>query len=646
MIVDKELIAKAKKKLGNRTAEVGVSFLGINNWDEKNLKGCCPYHNENTPSFIYNPKTYQFHCFGCNKTVDIVDVFMSKGNTFIQAVEKLFDLTGTEYAFSEKNIKLTSYNYPKEVPVNDKKSVYDYWSKRGISKATLDYCDVREDNNGNTVFNYYNTNDVLTMVKYRPSRKIDKSKGDIKCWCQKGADTKPLLFNMNRINISSPLLLTEGEADTLAAIESGFINAVSVPLGSGNLHWIEENWEWLEQFDNIIVCSDNDEAGLKMRKEVIYRLGGWRCKCVNIPTYKKIDNKKVRIKDLNEVLYYFGKEKVLDLILNAVDTPIESVSDYSDITNVDLDQIDGILTGFNSLDKSLMKLFNGTFNIVTGINGSGKSSFLSQLICQSLEQNKNVWMYSGELPNFQTKNWINYILAGQRNVKQKNYNNTPFWKVTDEAQRKMNAYYRGKLFIYNDGYSHKVDDLINSAVETIRKFGAKLIVVDNLTSVNLGCNENNKYQKQEEFVNRLIDMAKNYNVVVILVVHPHKIEAMRRLTKMDVQGISAIVDLAHRIISLYRVQPSDKQGIPKKNGGGWYKEPIKHDVLIDILKDRMLGFEGSSVGMYYDRPSRRFFADDVDLDYKYSWDKNEYKDGLPFYPPQLLKAEEEREVFG
>ena len=52
---------------------------------------------------------------------------------------------------------------------------------------------------------------------------------------------------------------------------------------------------------------------------------------------------------------------------------------------------------------------------------------------------------------------------------------------------------------------------------------------------------------------------------------------------MDVQGISAIIDLAHRIISLYRVSERDKQGEPKMNGSGWRVKPIKEDVLIDNL---------------------------------------------------------------
>ena len=112
-----------------------------------------------------------------------------------------------------------------------------------ISPHTIDYADVRQDGEGNAVFNYYDTNDVLTMVKYRPSRKVKK--GENKCWCQKGADTTPLLFNMNRINTTVPLLICEGEPDCLSAIEAGFTNAVSVPLGSTNFHWIEENWDFL-----------------------------------------------------------------------------------------------------------------------------------------------------------------------------------------------------------------------------------------------------------------------------------------------------------------------------------------------------------------------------------------------------------------
>lgn len=646
MFVEKEKIQKAKEKLGDKNAEMIAEMLDLKQYDPKNKKSLCPWHHEDTPSFIYNPKRQAFKCFGCGRNTDILDAYMATGKTYIESVQALFTETGTPFSFGEVGVKTkSSYRYPKLEPLNDKKHVYAYLEKRHISPKTIDYADVREDAAGNIVFNYYDTNDVLCLVKYRPSHRVDKASGEIKCWCQKDADTTPLLFNMNRVNINEPLLICEGEIDCLAAIESGYSNAVSVPFGANNYGYIEECFDWLEQFDNIIICADNDEAGSKMQKECVYRLGSWRTKFIDIPPiHTKPDGTQVRMKDLNEVLYYEGARAVMDLIANAKDSPVDSVTDFADITNIDLDAIDGIMTGITTLDKRLMKLFYGSFNIFTGVNGSGKSSFLSSIVCNAIDNGQNAFLYSGELPNFQSKNWINYILAGQRNLEQYDYNGNVYWRVKHDIQDKINDYYRGKLFIYKDGKDHSVNSLLKAMEDTTRKYGVKLHIIDNLTSVNLECDEQSKYQKQAEFVVKLIDFAKKYNVVVAMVVHPHKIETMRRLTKMDIQGISALIDLAHRIISLYRVTDADKKGVPKQNGKGWFKEPIKYDVLCDVLKDRMLGYEGSTVGLYYDRPSRRFFENELDLDRQYHWDKSEYSGMLPFPPPQLY--EEDEEVFG
>lgn len=608
MQIDRDAIMQAKEKLGDDNARIIVEELGISDYDERDMKCCCPFHQEDHASFIYNKKAFNFRCFGaCSRSYDILDVLMYKGMTYAQACRKLFELAGMPYSFGELGVKTRrQYQYPKEVVCDDKSKVYEYFKKRKISPQTIDYADVRQDGEGNAVFNYYDTNDVLTMVKYRPSRKIKK--GENKCWCQKGADTTPLLFNMNRINTTVPLLICEGEPDCLSAIEAGFTNTVSVPLGSTNFHWIEENWDFLEQFDSIIICSDNDEAGLKMQKECIYRLGSWRTKVVEVPQLyvDTATNQRYSVNDLNEVLYYFGKEKVMEIILDAKDSPVPGVVDFADIEDIDLDALDGIPTGLPNLDRYLMKLFYGTLNIVTGINGSGKSSFLNQVICQCLDRGENAYLFSGELPNFQAKNWLNFIFAGQRNVKECQYNDSTFYKVTPEAKKAISEFYRGRLYIRQDGESNKAADLLKSMEDSVRKYGTKLLILDNLTAINLESNDSNKYDKQADFIMDLIAFAVKFNVVVILVVHPHKIDMMRRLSKMDVQGISAIIDLAHRIISLYRVQESDRQGVPKLNGNGWKVKPIKADVIFDILKDRLTGYESRSIETFYDRPSKRF----------------------------------------
>ena len=76
MLIEQKDIEKAKSKLGDDNAFIMAELLELNDFDDKNLKACCPYHNEDTASFIYNKKNYSFHCFGCNKTVDIIDILI------------------------------------------------------------------------------------------------------------------------------------------------------------------------------------------------------------------------------------------------------------------------------------------------------------------------------------------------------------------------------------------------------------------------------------------------------------------------------------------------------------------------------------------------------------------------------------------
>lgn len=572
---------------------------------------------------------------------------MLKGLTYVQAVQKLFDLAGIKFSFGEHNVKTKrAYRYPPDIVNENKDKVYKYLELRKISKETVDYARVDQDNDGNVVFKYYDLNDVLTMVKIRPSHKV--TKGNAKTWClkdEKGIpyDTVPLLFNMNRINVGQPLLICSGEIDSLSAIEAGFHNAVSIPLGDGNTHWIEENWDWLEEFNDIIICADNDESGRKFQKDIVYRLGSWRCKIVNVPEiYTSEEGKETNVKDLNEVLFWFGKEKVLEIILNARDTPVDSVVDFSDIKEIDLDQIDGIYTGIEQFDAEMMRLFYGTFNIVTGINGAGKSSFLSQIACQCLDQGRDVWLYSKELPNYMSKNWINYILAGNRNInKYQTSKGSVYYKVKPDVKEKIDEFYKKRLYIYKDEWPNYVDDIKQSMEDCARKFGSKLFIIDNLKMINFKCSDNEKWSKQAEFINDMIAFAQKFYVTVILVIHPKKIEAMRRLSKLDVGGLGDLVDLAHRLISLYRVMPKDKQGVKKQRGAGYVVPPIRYDVLCDILKDRLRGRENLSIGLYYDVPSRRFFTNSSEYEYNYAWDQTQYNDHLE-YPIK----DSECEVFG
>lgn len=626
MLIEKTDIEKAKDKLGDNNAFLMAELLELENFDDKNLKACCPYHNEDTASFIYNKKNKTFHCFGCNKTVDIIDVLMEKGNTFLEAAKYLFEKAGIEYSFGEKDVRTRhNYRYPHEEPINEKEHVVDYWGRRGISKNVIDYLDIREDSHGNGVFNFYDTNDVLTMVKYRPARTVEKHSGQPKTWCQKDADTSALLFNMNRVNTSKPLLITEGETDCASAIEAGYINTVSVPLGAGNLHWIEENWDWLNNFDSIIIWSDNDDPGIKMRKECIYRLGTWRTKYISTPEFfEKENGKRVPLKDINDCLQVGGREFVMNLISEAKDVPVKSVVDYSEIEELDISQMDGVKTGIKPLDDELLKIFYGTLTVLSGRPGSGKTSIIDQTIARTIDDGSPVFLFSKEMPERMSANWFNTIIAGRRNmIERTSRDNRKYYIVPQTVQKKMQAHYNKKLFIYRDDEPNDVDSVLKSAEECVRKFGCKLIVLDNLMMIDLNCSESDKNTAQTNLINALIKFAAKFNVAVVLIAHPRKTQDTNSDIEMyDISGTSNIINLAMRSIGLRRVSKKEKND-PKSK---WHN----YDVVLTVIKDRLLGKADFQMGLWYDLTSRRFYTDYDEYDAKFAWDDNVYTDRLPY----------------
>lgn len=613
--------------------DIMMDALNIEDYDTVNKKCCCPFHSEDTPSFIYNPKTGSAHCFGsCGRNYDLIDIYLSQGLTYIESVQKLFELSDTPYAFGEHGIKTrTQYNYPHEVICDNKDRVYKYLKSRKISDKTADYLDIRQDENGNCVFNYYDLNDTLTMVKYRPSHKVAKS--EPKNWCQPGADTLPLLYNMNRINTQQPLLICSGELDCAAAIEAGWLNAVSIPLGDQNTRWVDENFDWLEEFSEIIICPDNDDSGQKYCKNIVPRLGSWRCKIAQVPD---------GCKDINEALFRLGSDKVLDFIVHAVDTPVPSVIDFAEISERDISDMDGVKTGVTKLDADIGSLFFGSFNIMSGYPGAGKTSALYGMVCNAIDSGINTFVYSRELPEWMSKNWILHMLSGIRNHEKKDKaDGSSYYKVTTDAIKKINQFYKGRLFFYRDDYPNDVESLFDSMTSSVRKYGSKLVLIDNLMTVDLGGTDENKYERQTQFINRLIEFATKYQVAVVLVCHPNKqSDTTQSVGMYQISGSSNLINLAHRAFGLRRITKREKDGYVE---GRTEFPPNPYDVTLNIIKDRFGGKTQCEYNMFYDEISRRFYANQDEYDKRFSWDTKTYTTKIV---SQKLEDVNDDEVFG
>ena len=618
MLIPKEKIDKAKELYGDRAMTDIVTYFGLEGSYNETSKSCsCPWHKDKTPSFIWNPKNNSAHCFSCGRNYGIIDLYLAQGMSYLEAVEKLFKQVDIEYNFSNKDIQDFSYRYPKREH-SDRANVEKYLGLRGISTKTLDYADVQSDIYGNVAFHYYNSNDILMTVKYRLGRKFNKEKDHNKCWSQKDSDFAPLLFNMNRIDPAKPLLVVEGEIDCLSVIEAGYSNVVSIPNGCANSQWIQYNWEWLEQFDKIILWFDSDEAGIKARNDILYRLGTWRTYYIEINSEDTTPN-GARIKDANEVLYFKGKDRVLQYINKPLEIPVENVSDLSKAEDFDIEHAEGLYTGIKELDDQIYKLTFGTLNIITGKSGEGKSVFVNQVaICQAVQQGYDVFVFSGELPAPILRNWVETNMIGREHITMKDGH----VRVFNPEQRKlMQNWYAGKVLVYDDDYNTTATALLNKMEELARKCGTKVFLIDNLMMIDLECNEEGRLQAEKEFVNKLIFFAKKYNVLVFLVAHPRKTGEIR-VTKEDIAGSGNIVNLAHMVFSVHRYTAKEKEG--ETNTRNQYikgKEPIPEDSCVEVLKNRITGIL-PLVKLYFDYPSYRFYKKPSELWFRYGWNKD------------------------
>lgn len=630
MLEVKELIRKAKEALGDENAFIIADILELEDFDDKELKARCPYHREDTASFIYNRKNYTMHCFGCSRTVDAIDVLMEAGQTFIDATKWLCYKAGIEFTCPEQHVKtLPRYKYPvEESRNNDMTKVYEYLNSRGISKSTVDYLDIRADFQGNIAFHTYDQFDTLTVVNYRKSYKTKENK----CWFQKDADVADILWNMNRVNTTKPLVITEGQIDCASVIEAGYLNCVSILKGCQGMGWIENCWDWLQQFDSIIVFSDGDVPGIKMRNEVINRLGAMKCKYVELP--KELEFKDtgtvVPVKDANEILQAKGKEYLLELINTAKDMPITSVAKLSEIKELNPTEMDGFEVGIKQLDDELMKIFTGGVTLLTGLPSAGKTTFLNQVVLRAMDSGYKTFLFSRELLNGMSKGWFAQVAAGRRNMSPiKLGNGKDFYVVNEDAKKQITSHYDDMFFIYKDEEENSEDKLFESMELCATKKGIRLFIIDNLLTVSLNSDGTDNNKAQTDFMNRLIRFSMQYDVVVLTVAHPRKLQSGVDIGLFDISGSQNIVNLATRTISLKRVSESIKADVKSKYYG--------YDVIISVIKDRIFG-STKEIPVYYDKICRRFFSNYEEFDWIYGWDKKTYFGRLN-YPV------EQKEVF-
>lgn len=492
-------------------------------------------------------------------------------------------------------------------------TILAYFAARKISAETIQAFKIQADSQGNIVFPFYRDGQ-LVYAKFRRPRKPKEK--EPKEWQAKGAC--PILFGMDMCVYSQPLVITEGQLDAMSLYEAGITNVVSVPNGCDNLDWVETCWDWLERFRTIILFGDNDDPGRRMVQSVVRRLDEARCMIVD--EYPMRPDGTTGCKDANEIIYFHGKDALLEAFHSAKPIPIKGIINLADVVPYDPVTVPRIRTMIPSLDEALGGLIEGGLTVFTGKPSKGKSTLAGLLLLNAIEQGYSVCAYSGELTKERFQEWTNLQLAGSEYiglrhdpVKDKK---VPY--LSFAVQQRLMAYYRDKFFLFDN---HEIFDanqseaILRVFTAAVRRYGCKLFLIDNMMTALSDCDEENKAQGR--LANMLKRFANQYQVHVMLVAHPRKTKAGESLRQDDIAGNSATIRLADSAIVVERPN-------------------------LRIIKNRDGGVQRLIVCAYCP-DSRRIYEASVGDRNRFSWDKEgvmkpaERADSLPEY--QITLAE-------
>lgn len=257
----------------------------------------------------------------------------------------------------------------KEKGLNE--NIINWFMNRGIDNLILERNKIGW--TGKYITFPYLKNGKIVNIKYRD---MEKNFKQIK-------DAEKIFYGYDDCIDAETIIIVEGEIDKLSLESAGFRNCLSVPDGapSPNTKTYEMKFSYLdtcsklfETCKKIIIAVDGDEAGKRLKEELIRRLGADRSWIV-----KWVDG----CKDANEVLIKHGKDELKKIIDTAKAVPVIGLYEVSAFSE-EVDRLyengveQGLSTGFLNLDD-YYTVRAGEWTLVSGIPSHGKSNLMDAI---------------------------------------------------------------------------------------------------------------------------------------------------------------------------------------------------------------------------------------------------------------------------
>lgn len=213
----------------------------------KEWKACCPFHEDKTPSFTIFDSDKRFHCFGCEKSGDVLD--------FVQEARGLHSL--------EDAARFLCGGDP---PRQERFAPTRLASRPASSHAVF----LREDQQIVATFEYFSAEGELLYRNHRiepgedgrnKTFRADRPDGNGGWTASKGEQAVPYrLVDLLAADSTVPLYMAEGEAKADRLAELGFL--------STSLKGWTANFGYLVDGRSVRILPDNDDAGTKQAERI------------------------------------------------------------------------------------------------------------------------------------------------------------------------------------------------------------------------------------------------------------------------------------------------------------------------------------------------------------------------------------------
>lgn len=557
--------------------------LDLKNKTTGQIKIVCPFCKDNRThkfdkSLSVNITIGVYNCHHCGKTGNI-HKWRKKGTRKIYV----------KPVWSNKN----------KTELSDK--VIKWFEGRGISQNTLSKMRITEEREwmpqtekeeNCIVFNYF-YEDKLINKKFRDGRKNFKL---VK-------DAEKILYNIDAIINAKKAIITEGCIDTLSYVEAGLDYVASVPNGANtNTDYLDNYMPLLDNLEEIYLATDNDTNGLILRGELLRRFGAYRCYKVDFEDCK----------DANEYLVKYGKEALVNTILNAQKFPIEGLIKVEDIEE-ELNDLyeNGIGEGNKIGDKYIDEMFRielGRLMVLTSIPSHGKTTLMNYI---SALINFNLgWKIGFFSPESQpiklhaTK--IEELLIGKR--------------FFGDNKMSLQDHQKAMQYLNNNFYFIKpekrtLDNVLSIAKQAIRCMGIKVVIIDPWNRLEGMSNDTDDIGNE---LNKVSNFASDNDVLVIIIAHPKKLNKDKNTllydepTPYDIKGSSCWYDKPDYILTYYRD----------------FKTMIS-TLRLFKLRESYLGKMGGIIKFRYNINNQRFSCvEDVNgMPVKLEWDNTNWLTG-------------------